>query len=261
MNEQMFVPVQDISYEKYLWTLLSEINETHFQRKIIGTELCERTGISYPIYRITIHPEQSRKVCVIGGVHGNEIAGPLALLSLLTDQCERLPHEFQYVLYPIANPTGFDLRQRFDDDYRDLNALYKTTLESENYQEVQVLYEDLLQFQPYEAVITLHEDSDVEQFYMYGLGEHNRSFYHAICAHARQFCAPWQNADIYGCQSDEMGLVLSTARDHAFDGYLFAKRMAKVACTLETPGKLDIGFRVHMMVELLLGALRQLANE
>lgn len=243
MNERMEIPIQDISYEKYLWSLITEINHNQIIKEIIGNERSERTGMVYPIYRLVINPQASKRICIISGVHGNEIAGPLSLLNLLKQAHRYLPPIFQYVIYPVLNPTGFDLRQRFDDDYRDLNAVYKTTLESKNYREVQTIYADLEKYQPFDAVITLHEDLDVEQFYMYGLGEQNVPFYHGICDFAHHYCDPWKNADIYGCESDDMGLILASAMDHAFDGYLFSKGLTPIACTIETPGKLDISFR------------------
>jgi hypothetical protein len=253
MNERMEVPLEFVSYQKYLWDLISAVNCRDIQHEIIGEEASERTGIRYPLLRLSVNPGAARKICVISGIHGNEIAGPLSLLSLFSKDffCE-LPDCFHYVIYPMVNPTGFDLRQRFDDDYRDLNAVFQTTLTSDNYLENQRVIADALGYGSFDAVITLHEDSDVEQFYMYGLGAHNMPIYHAMCQYARIFCEPWANANIYGCESDEHGFILSTPRDFAFDGYFYTKGLAPIACTFETPGKLNIDFRIHMMLNVLL---------
>ena len=261
MNEYMPIPIQDISYEKYVWELLERINRRDIRYDIIGSELSERTGIEYPIYRFSINEGAPGRICVISGVHGNEIAGPLSLLSLF-DQVhfDQLPGCFHYLIYPLVNPTGFDLRQRYDDDGRDLNAVFKTTLESDNYEENQAIIADAANYLPFDAVVTLHEDSDSEHFYMYGLGRHNVPFYHEICRRAITLCPPWCNADIYGCQSDDFGLVLASARDYAFDGYFYAKEYTPIACTIETPGRREIDFRTHMMVDLLLFFVKQLAR-
>ena len=210
MNEYMPIPIQYISYQKYVWELLKRINRRHIPFEIVGTELCKRTGIEYPIYRFGVNEGAPGKICIISGIHGNEIAGPLSLLSLLdSPHFNELLQRFHYVIYPLVNPTGFDLRQRFDDDGRDLNAVFKTTLESENYEENQAIIADAANYLPFDAVITLHEDSDADQFYMYGLGRHNVPFYHEICRRAITLCPPWSNADIYGCQSDDLGFVLA----------------------------------------------------
>jgi predicted deacylase len=250
-NERMTVGEEYISYERFLCTLLSEAHQHDLPVEVIGYETCERTGIRYPLYRLVIHPDAPLSVCVVAGIHGNEIAGPLSVLRLISAILYEFPEQYRYVIYPMINPSGFDLRERFDEDGRDLNAIYHVTLHSDNYDEVQAFYQDVLKFTPFEAVIALHEDSDLERFYMYGLGKENLDFYHAICKFASTLIPAWTDADIYGSRSDEHGLVLTTARDHAFDGALYKKGLTKVAFTLETPGKLDIHFRVNMMVQLV----------
>jgi predicted deacylase len=258
MNEQVLVHVDDYSYEKYLWSLLTEANQRDIPFEIIGRERSEYTGIEYPLYRMVIHPQEQKTICLIAGVHGVEIAGPLSILRLLQISVAELPNQYRYLIYPMINPTGFDLRQRFDDDYRDLNAIYSKTLSSKNYVEVQELFEDFQKFTPFDAVIALHEDSDLEKFYMYGLGEQNTPYYHELCNSVNHFCHPWANADIYGDQSDEFGLIHADARDFAYDGYLYAHGLTPVAMTLETPGKLDIHLRVNMMANWIVAAVKLL---
>jgi predicted deacylase len=159
-NEKISVNEEYFSYEKFLWTLLSEAHHHKLQMDVIGYEMSKRTKINYPLYRLVIHPEGQQTVCLIAGVHGNEIAGPLSTLHLIKDILHELPENYRFVIYPVINPSGFDLRQRFDADGRDLNAIYSVVLKSQNYCEVQEFYEDVLKFAPFEAVITLHEDSD-----------------------------------------------------------------------------------------------------
>jgi predicted deacylase len=250
-NENVYVPLEFISYEKYLWLLRNEADHCGISMEIVGSETCERTCIIYPIYRLIIYPQAQQNICIIAGIHGEEIAGPFAVINFLRSSVHLQSENFRFIIYPMINPCGFDLRQRYDDDYRDLNAIYADTLSSKNYREVQAFYFDAIKFQPFEAVITLHEDIDLDKFYIYGLGHDNRDFYHELCQVARRHCPPWSNADIYGSQSDEHGLILSTARDHAYDGALYAKGMTKIAYTLETPGKLAIEKRITLMVEWL----------
>jgi predicted deacylase len=260
MNEYTVIPTQYQSYEEYIWTLLTEADRRHIPVDIIGHEISERTGISYPLYRLVINPQAQWNICIIAGVHGNEIAGPLSIVHMISELEHELPRNYRYIIYPVVNPTGYDLRRRYDDDYRDLNAVYKDTLTSKNYNEVQVLYQDFQKFLPFEAVITLHEDSDLDKFYMYGLGRQNLGLYHEVCRMAATLCPVWSSADIYGKQSDEMGLILSDARDHAFDAYLYSCGAASIACTLETPGKLAIDFRIHLMEKAIFSLLSQIES-
>jgi hypothetical protein len=257
-NERSVIDVENFSYEKFLWTLLNETRQHKLPMEIIGSEISRRTGINYPLYRLIIHPKVDPTICIISGIHGNEIAGPLSILKIVDAIINELPEQFRFVVYPMINPSGFDLRQRFDADHRDLNAIYGATLRSRNYFEVQTFYQDSLKFAPFEAVITLHEDSDREKFYMYGLGKENLDFYHAVCSFAKTCIPPWMNGEIEGCITDDYGLILSNARDHAFDGALYNKGMTKLAYTFETPGKLDVHFRVNMMVQLVLQSVNML---
>lgn len=251
-NEKMVIEQEYYSYEKFIWTLLTEAHQHKLPMEIIGSEISRRTGINYPLYRLVIHPDVKDTLCIVSGIHGNEIAGPLSILKIVDAIIYDLPKHYRFVVYPMINPSGFDLRQRFDSDHRDLNAVYGATLRSKNYFEVQVFYNDALNYAPFEAVITLHEDSDREEFYMYGLGKENLNFYHAICGFAKTCISPWKNAEIEGCVTDEHGFVLANARDHAFDGALYRKGLTKLAYTFETPGKLECRFRVNMMVQLVL---------
>ncbi len=258
VNEKMIVDEEYFSYEKFLWILLNEAHQHKLPMEIIGSEISRRTGINYPLYRLIVHPEITDTVCIVSGIHGNEIAGPLSILKIVDAIIYDLPEHYRYVIYPMINPSGFDLRQRFDADQRDLNAIYGATLRSKNYFEVQTFYQDALNFAPFEAVITLHEDSEQDKFYMYGLGKENLEFYHAVCGFAKTCLQPWMNGEIEGCTTDELGFILSTARDHAFDGALYKSRKTKMAFTFETPGRLACEFRVKMMVQLVLQSLNMM---
>ncbi len=254
-NEKTIVHEEHFSYGKFIWTLLNEAHHRKLPVKVIGSEKMKRTGITYPLYRLIIHPDVRQTICLVAGIHGNEIAGPLSILHMITDSLRDLPRQYRIVMYPMINPSGYDLRQRYNADGRDLNAIYSVTLKSRNYSGVQAFYQDVLKFAPFEAVITLHEDSGLDKFYMYGLGRENLDFYHALCAFAKTLIPPWANAEFEGCCTDEHGLVLATARDHAFDGTLYNQGLTRVACTFETPGKLHIQFRVNMMVQLVLKSM------
>lgn len=257
-NEHMQIDEKYFSYEKFLWILLTEARQHKIDVQIIGSEISRRTSINYPLYRLVIHPKEEKTICIVSGIHGNEIAGPLSILRIIKVIIHDLPAHYRYVIYPMINPSGFDLRQRFDADYRDLNAIYNVSLKHPDYFEVQVFFQDAQKYAPFEAVITLHEDSDREHFYMYGLGKENLDYYHAVCAFAKTCIPPWKRGEIEGCTTDEQGLILSNAHDHAFDGTLYARGMAKKAFTFETPGKLDCQFRANMMTQLVLQSVNML---
>jgi predicted deacylase len=262
VNEQAEIPIAQLSYAKFIESLVAEArrnNQISVTR--IGDKMSETTGILYHLYRLEINPKAERNICVVAGIHGVEIAGPLAILTLTQSHTQRLLPMFRYIIYPVLNPYGFDARQRFTDSGRDLNALYAMTLNNaHHYQEIQSFYQDIQTYKHFDAVITLHEDVDLDRFYMYGLGKENIELYHQLCAVAEEYCAVWSNADVYGWPSDEFGLVFASARDHAVDGSLYAKGWTKVAFTVETPGKLRIGIRINLAIDVLIECSKILAK-
>lgn len=258
-NEQLDIDEEYFSYEKYIWTLLTETRKHRLLMELIGFEFSRRTMIGYPLYRLIIHPKVTNAICIVSGVHGNEIAGPLSILDLVSNYLHEFPKDYRFLIYPMINPSGFDLRQLFNANQRDLNAIYNDTLTSNNYYEVQAFYQDAMKYAPFEAVITLHEDSGREEFYMYGLGKENLAFYHAICSFAKTCIAPWTNAEIEGCNTDEDGLIIATARDHAFDGVFYKMGLTKKSFTFETPGRLECHFRVDLMDQLVLQSINMLS--
>ena len=261
LNEKVEIPVEHLSYAKFIESLVLEAHRRHISVTKIGDKVSETTGILYPLYRLEINPKAERNICIVAGIHGVEIAGPLAILTLVQSHSQRLLPEFRYIIYPMLNPFGFDVKQRFTDSGRDLNALYAMTLNNDlHYQEIQSFYQDIHTYGHLDAVITLHEDMDLDRFYMYGLGKDNVELYHQLCAVAERYCPFWANADVYGLRSDEFGLVIASARDHAVDGSLYAKGMTKVAFTVETPGKLRIGIRINLAIDVLIECGRLLAK-
>ncbi len=67
-------------------------------------------------------PAAAKRVYVSAGIHGDEPAGPLALLQLVQEN--RWPANVDVWLCPCLNPTGFPLNQRENYQGLDLNRQY-----------------------------------------------------------------------------------------------------------------------------------------
>src|SRR3989339_1280569 len=117
--------------------MISLCNIHRLRYKVIGYEKFERISEEYPIYKIVVNPKKGVKFCIIAGVHGSEIAGPFAILEMLKNPKKYFNAKIRYDIFPLLNPSGFDLGQRYDDDHRDPNCLNKKTLKSKNYHEIQ----------------------------------------------------------------------------------------------------------------------------
>lgn len=82
-------------------------------------ELAYRAG-RWPLVRVASRAlaEAERVVLVLAGLHGDEVAGPLAVARELDSLVERTrAHGLGVIVYPLANPSGFDAGTRYNADH------------------------------------------------------------------------------------------------------------------------------------------------
>jgi protein MpaA len=99
------------------------------------------------------------------GIHGDEIAGPLAVLEML-----KLPvffSDFDTTIFPILNPEGLARAWRGNADKVDLNRDYKNSKS----QEIRSHLEVLLTLGRYDLAMMLHEDFEGIGAYLYELND------------------------------------------------------------------------------------------
>lgn len=113
-----------------------------------------------PVLR-RIQAPDAPEVYLSAGVHGNEPAGPLAVLELL--QRRQLPPTLNYTLFPLVNPQGLATGTRENAAGIDLNRDYGHKPRSIETR-AQLNWIGTRQF---DLVICLHEDDDGQGFYIY----------------------------------------------------------------------------------------------
>jgi predicted deacylase len=99
------------------------------------------------------------------GIHGDEIAGPLAVLEML-----RRPgffDGFHTVIFPLLNPEGLARNQRSNAEGIDLNRDYRTPKAQETMGHIAAL-QTLGRF---DAAVMMHEDFEGVGAYLYELNE------------------------------------------------------------------------------------------
>jgi predicted deacylase len=104
-------------------------------------------------------------VALAAGVHGDEPAGPWALLDLV--ESGALSERFSYRIWPCTNPSGFDAGTRESADGVDLNRTFGRGGQSPEARAIVTANRDL----KFVLSIDLHEDCDAEGFYCYEYGE------------------------------------------------------------------------------------------
>ncbi|MEI7480114.1 MAG: hypothetical protein WCJ59_00615 [bacterium] len=241
--------IENYSYAKYIYELKKLCHVHKVNIDIIGYEDFEKIGQKYPIYRITINPEASKRMCVVAGVQAYEIAGPLSMLDIFSNPHDLFNSHVSYRIYPCINPTSFDLRQRMDDDGVDLNSLTKWSLRDKRYKEVQVFFEDIKNWNM-DIFVSLHEDVDLKEFYAYIFEEEPKVIYRKIIERWRNdFGGILKDNKIYGDNVMD-GLIIND-HDDSFEDYLYTNKIAKIALCTETPGLLSLEERIRMDVDNL----------
>lgn len=106
----------------------------------------------------TSHP---KNIYISAGIHGDEPAGPLALLQLLEE--DSLPRDANFFVCPCLNPRGFVENTRENEKKIDLNRDYKDPKTPEVQAHV-----SWLEKQPeFDLSLCFHEDWESKGFYLF----------------------------------------------------------------------------------------------
>lgn len=100
-------------------------------------------------------------VYLSAGIHGDEPAGPEALISWAETDPERL-RQHALVIFPCLNPWGLVNNIRLDSDGRDLNRSFHVMEHP-----LIAGWHRVMKDRMFEAAVMLHEDFDGEGFYLY----------------------------------------------------------------------------------------------
>jgi protein MpaA len=103
-------------------------------------------------------------IALAAGVHGDEPAGPLALLELV--ERRELDPRYTYRIWPCTNPTGYELRTRANGDGEDVNRSFGRGGTTPEARAVITSNRD----RKFMLSIDLHEDCDARGFYCYEYG-------------------------------------------------------------------------------------------
>ncbi len=173
-------------------------------------------------------------VLLSAGVHGDEPAGPLALLRLA--ERRELAESYAYRIWPCTNPTGFDAGTRENADGIDINRTFARGGSSPEAKAIVMANRDY----KFTLSIDLHEDDETGDFYAYEYGIEGTLF-----ACARRPDPALEAAEIGG-----LSLTL-----------LLIRNASPRAITLETPSAQPLEVRVAAHAGAVREALRWLSRE
>jgi len=203
-------------------------------------EVAGADGHGNNIYRVILNPDGRDTVAFIGGIHGDEKAGPLAILNFLHHPPQT---DFRVLLLPVVNPHGFSQHIRRNAQNRDLNRNWcDDDLCDENKAIVKSL-DGSVRF-----LATLHEDSKAEGFYLYYSDTDRKPLYDKLVAMGKKIMPLKTKKTVYGDKLDR-GLAqqdkLDLSRDKnrcCLETFFWKKGIPYL--TVETPVNLPVEKRV-----------------
>ena len=201
------------------------------------------------------------------GVHGDEPAGPAALLAMLED--EALDPRYAYRIYPCTNPTGYAAGTRASIEGADVNRTFGRGGQSPEARAIVTANRD----RKFVLSLDLHEDCDADGFYCYDYSAERVGS--PIVAAMDQAGLPVQALDEgydlgfalpAGTVTYERGIVRADAVAEATAlGALtytlaLARNAAPRALTLETPSKAPWEMRLAMHWVAVTAAIASLSQ-
>lgn len=225
--------------------LIEEFDRELVSRGAEKEEICEVGGFPVNVYRC--ERGGAGKFYISSGIHGDEPAGPLALLELVKSGL--LDNTGDWYICPMLNPTGLAVGTRENCDGVDLNRDYLKFRTKEV-----MAHAKWLEGVQADLAISLHEDWESTGFYYYEINqlEDVPERYEHIVKAVTQYMPmePMSLIDdhdvrlpgwIYHCcDADEP--------EHWPEAIYLAKRGCPLSFTFETPSSADLGNRVSSQV-------------
>jgi len=203
-------------------------------------------------------------VYLSAGIHGDEPAGPLAILHLLGKK--KLPEAINWWIFPLLNPSGFARGQRENAHGQDLNRAYHFPPGHEATAEVGAhkayLNKHCTQI---DLALYLHEDWEAEGAYLYELNfADSPSLAQPILRSIQPQIAIEQAEEVDG-HTVHRGIIKPETVPENPEGlpesiYIYQRFGLSRSYTIETPSSLPVATRMEALGAAVLAATRSMGT-
>lgn len=244
---------------KYYKDLLQCISSKRLWSTVIGFH--ELNGVGYPVYVIKTHIQDNAalpKMLVVAGFHGEEKAGPYAILDWLESCDPEVTRNYDISFLPIVNPVGFKRDQRYGFTGEKTNCGFCHHERGDTASpEAQVIITniDMLRGMADNGFLSLHEDIKETRYYVYSF-EKGRTAPGAFSVIMRdtlgRFFKTRLDGEIVEVDASGRGPVCKDGIvyrhcDGSMDDWMFHLGVPRVAVT-ETPGTYSLERRIRAHV-------------
>lgn len=198
-------------------------------------------------------PDARRNVYLSTGIHGDEPAGPLAVLRLLEENA--WPSDLNLYLCPCLNPTGFPQNRRENHLGKDVNRDYKHFETAEARAHVAWLAR-----QPgFDVAFCLHEDWESNGFYLYELNPDDLPSLAQRMVDAVTRVCPIDLGEMIEGRPAKGGIIHPshdpTSRPQWPEAFWLLRNKTRLSYTLEAPSDFPLAMRVEALVVAMKAAL------
>ncbi len=226
--------------------------------------MCIQSGMKFKVfgkdsknndifYCYTNGNQDKPKIALLSGLHGNEPAGPHAILDYLLSG--KTNDEINLFVMPLLNPHGFNRFIRKDGNNTDMNRQW-----NESSRKLIRRLKKLFLMKKFDMVISLHEDPSVDGFYVYGGRYIKGKNLKSIADIIRNYMKPIKDGEIYGDPVYD-GVVEDNNEEkpkHKKSLEFFFDRNNIPNITVEISGKGDLEDRIEIYRKFLEELLKTL---
>lgn len=190
--------------------------------------------------------QHAPRIYLSTGIHGDEPAGPLAMLRLLQEN--RWPADVELVVCPCLNPVGFAQNKRENAHGVDLNRDYLHAQTAE----VRAHLAWLQKQPPFDLCLCLHEDWESHGFYVYELNpDRQPSLAPAMVGAVAKVC-PIDLSDVIEGREAKGGIISPNLdprnRPQWPESFWLLTHKTRLSYTLEAPSDFPLPTRVNALV-------------
>lgn len=199
-----------------------------------------------------------RRVYVSAGIHGDEPAGPFAILRLLREN--HWPDNVDVWLCPLLNAPGFARNTREDDLGADLNRDYRHRRTSRVKAHV-----GWLESQPsFDCGLHLHEDWESAGFYLYELNPRQRPTCGARVIEMVEKVCPIERSEVVDGWQATGGILRPNVRPESRqdwpEAFFMVQEKTDLSYTLEGPSDFPLPVRVNALTVAVRAILREVCS-
>ena len=224
------------------WRAVARAAGLRLQRFALAGEL--------PVYFLRTTPAADvRTIYLSAGIHGDEPAGPAALLAWAEKHAAHL-RAHPFLLFPCLNPWGLMNNSRYDAQGRDLNRTFAAKRPPTPVRELLRLIEG----ERFALSLTLHEDYDATGFYVYEVMRRAPFWGEQLLRKARSLIAIDSRSSIDGRRA-RTGLVRRQFKPQRFpampESIYLHRRHSFRTFTTESPSEFALDTRIAAHVAVI----------